>query len=179
MCPGLNITCLVLDASDALTDAHSLSSLHWIFGSQVLFRKPRTQLKLGPCGRRSCRKNVGNAWECAEERRLEFLRFWQSEPKHMGCLQRLAMPSWQSIPCIPATIERAALIRQTPGASFITVAYAQNLPWKIYKNKRDGKICAPASKLWPMRTNSISRSEKIYEVNNDFKLFSCRYTHLH
>ncbi len=40
----------------------------------------------------------------------------------------------------------------------------------IYKNKPDGKICAPARKLWPIRTNSFSRSEKINEVNKDFKL---------
>ncbi len=47
----------------------------------------------------------------------------------------------------------------------------------IYKNKLDGKMRAPARKLWPMRTNSFSRSEKINEVNNDFKL--CFHVDLH
>ncbi len=84
--------------------------------------------------------------------------------------------------------QQSAIV-STPGASFITVAQAQNLPWKRRTPLPTQKVGFIKTNLagkfphlhanWPMRTNCFSRSEKINEVNNNLKLFSCQYTHLH
>ncbi len=42
--------------------------------------------------------------------------------------------------------------------------------WDLQQNKNDGKICAPARKLWPMRKDFFFLERENSEVNNDCEL---------